>query len=84
MFWRTARAFPGISGNCRLGSCYRTKDEHLRLVIEGVTGTGMQAFGKQLDPVELASVVHYQRHSFGNNAGDISQPEDVINLSGGQ
>jgi cytochrome c oxidase subunit 2 len=44
----------------------------------------MQAFGKQLDPVELASVVHFQRHAFGNNAGDISQPTDVINLSGGQ
>jgi cytochrome c oxidase subunit 2 len=74
-------AFPAIAGSAvATGS----KEEHLRLVIDGVTGTGMQAFGKQLDPVELASVVHYQRHSFGNNAGDISQPEDVINLSGGQ
>jgi cytochrome c oxidase subunit 2 len=44
----------------------------------------MQAFGRQLDPAQLASVVHYQRNTFGNNVGDISQPQDVINLSNGQ
>lgn len=74
-------AFPAIAGSAvAVGS----RDEHLRLVIEGVTGSAMMPFGKQLDPVELASVVHFQRHSFGNNAGDMSQPTDVINLSGGQ
>ena len=74
-------AFPAIAGSA---VAMGPKDDHLRLVIEGVAGTGMQAFGKQLDPVELASVVHFQRHSFGNDAGDLSQPADVINLSGGQ
>ena len=74
-------AFPAIAGSA---VAMGPRDDHLRLVIEGVTGSGMQAFGKQLDPVELASVVHYQRHSFGNDAGDLSQPGDVINLSGGQ
>ena len=74
-------AFPAIAGSAVARG---PRDDHLRLVIEGVTGSGMQAFGKQLDPVELASVVHYQRHSFGNDAGDLSQPGDVINLSGGQ
>jgi cytochrome c oxidase subunit 2 len=53
------------------------------LVIDGVAGTAMQAFGRQLDPAQLASVVHYQRHAFGNNAGDMSQPQDVINLASG-
>ncbi|MGB0996724.1 MAG: cytochrome c oxidase subunit II [Pseudomonadales bacterium] len=74
-------AFPAIAGSAvALGP----RDDHLRLVIDGVAGSAMQAFGKQLDPVELASVVHFQRHSFGNDAGDISQPADVVNLSGGQ
>ena len=74
-------AFPAIAGSAIATG---PKEEHLRLVVEGVTGSAMQAFGKQLDPVELASVVHYQRHAFGNDAGDIFQPADVINLSGGQ
>ena len=56
----------------------------MHVAVHGVAGSAMQAFGKQLDPVELASVVHFQRHSFGNDAGDISQPADVVNLSGGQ
>ena len=74
-------AFPAIAGSA---VAMGPRDDHLRLVIDGVAGSAMQAFGKQLDPVELASVVHFQRHSFGNDAGDISQPADVVNLSGGQ
>ena len=74
-------AFPAIAGSA---VAMGPRNDHLRLVIDGVAGSAMQAFGKQLDPVELASVVHFQRHSFGNDAGDISQPADVVNLSGGQ
>ncbi|RZO70458.1 MAG: cytochrome c oxidase subunit II [OM182 bacterium] len=74
-------AFPAIVGSAIASG---PRDEHLSLVINGVAGTAMQAFGKQLDPVQLASVVHYQRHAFGNDAGDMSQPQDVMNLSNGQ
>ena len=72
-------AFPAIAGSA---VAMGPRDDHLRLVIDGVAGSAMLAFGKQLDPVELASVVHFQRHSFGNDAEDISQPVDVVNLSG--
>jgi len=58
------------------------RDEHIRLVLDGVAGTSMQAFGKQLDAAQVAAVVHYERHAFGNNAGDITQPADVIELAG--
>ena len=60
------------------------RDAHVRTVYEGIPGTAMQAFGRQLDARELASVVHYERHAFGNNAGDITQPRDVINLMEGE
>lgn len=73
--------FPAIAGSA---VAMGPKEAHLSLVINGVAGTAMQAFGRQLDPAQLASVVHYQRHAFGNNAGDLSQPQDVINLSNGQ
>lgn len=73
--------FPAIAGSTvALGS----KNDHLDLVVNGVPGSAMAAFGKQLDPAQLAAVVHYQRHAFGNNVGDLTQPEDVINLSNGQ
>ncbi len=57
------------------------RDEHLKLVIDGVPGTSMQSFANQLDAAQLAAVVHYERHAWGNNAGDVTQPRDVIALS---
>jgi len=69
--------FPAIAGSTVTSGA---RDEHLRLVYEGVTGTAMQAFGKQLDAAQLAAVVHYERHAWGNNTDDITQPRDVINL----
>ena len=57
------------------------RDEHVKMVLRGVAGTAMQAFGKQLDAAQVAAVVHYERHAWSNNAGDITQPADVIELS---
>ena len=60
-----------------------SRDDHIRMVVEGVPGTAMQAFGRQLDAADIAAVVHYERHAWGNDAGDITQPRDVINLTSG-
>jgi cytochrome c oxidase subunit 2 len=59
-----------------------SRDDHIKLVIDGVPGSAMQAFGKQLDAAQLAAVVHYERHAWGNDAGDITQPKDVLELAG--
>jgi cytochrome c oxidase subunit II len=53
--------------------------EHLDISINGVPGTAMQAFGGQLNDVDMAAVVTYQRNAFGNNMGDTVQPIDVFN-----
>lgn len=74
-------AFPSLVGTEVVSG---PRDDHLRLVIDGVPGTAMQAFGKQLDAAQIAAVVHYERHSWGNNAGDVTQPRDVVNLTSGQ
>jgi cytochrome c oxidase subunit 2 len=71
--------FPSLVGT---GVVTGPRDEHIKLIIDGVTGTAMQAFGKQLDAAQLAAVVHYERHAWGNNAGDVTQPRDVLELSG--
>lgn len=44
----------------------------------------MQAFGGQLNDVDLAAVVTYTRNAFGNNMGDKVQPIDVYNFKKGQ
>ena len=52
---------------------------HLDVGISGVPGTAMQAFGGQMNDVDMAAVITYQRNAFGNNMGDMVQPIDVYN-----
>ena len=57
---------------------------HLDSVVNGVPGTAMQAFGGQLNDVDMAAVITYQRNAFGNNMGDMVQPLDIFNFKKGQ
>jgi cytochrome c oxidase subunit 2 len=54
------------------------RDAHIDLILNGVPGTAMQAFGRQLDAAQIAAVTHYERHAWGNDADDITQPADVV------
>ena len=58
--------------------------QHIDVMVNGVAGTAMQAFGGQLNDVELAAVVTYTRNAFGNNMGDKVQPIDIYNFKKGQ
>ena len=58
--------------------------QHINVLVNGVPGTAMQAFGGQLNDVDLAAVVTYTRNAFGNNMGDKVQPIDVYNFKKGQ
>jgi len=71
----------GGVGNAIAGSPVATGDvgAHLDVGINGVPGTAMQAFGGQLNDVDMAAVITYQRNAFGNNMGDQVQPIDVYN-----
>jgi len=57
--------------------------DHLEVIVYGRAGTSMNAFGKQLDAAQLAAVAHYQRHAWGNNARDVTQPRDVVEFMSG-
>ena len=64
------------------GSPIATGDKaaHIDVAMNGVTGTSMQAFGAQLNDVDMAAVITYQRNAFGNNVGDMVQPSEISAL----
>ncbi|MCP4127644.1 MAG: cytochrome c oxidase subunit II [Gammaproteobacteria bacterium] len=49
---------------------------HLDIVLNGKEDTAMQAWN-QLNDLEIAAIVTYERNAWGNNAGDLVQPVDV-------
>ncbi|MBT8149168.1 MAG: cytochrome c oxidase subunit II [Pseudomonadales bacterium] len=57
---------------------------HVDVIVNGVQGTAMQAFGNQLSELDLAAVVTYERNAWGNNMGDMVQAVDVLNFKKGQ
>ncbi|MFA3790946.1 cytochrome c oxidase subunit II [Aliiglaciecola sp. SL4] len=57
---------------------------HINIVLNGKTGTAMQAFAKQLTMSELAAVITYERNAWGNDTGDMVQAKDVNAVMTGQ
>ena len=51
--------------------------KHIDIVVNGVSGTAMQAFGEQLSMQELAAVITYERNAWGNDTGDLIQAADI-------
>ncbi|MBV9576081.1 MAG: cytochrome c oxidase subunit II, partial [Gammaproteobacteria bacterium] len=58
--------------------------DHINIVMNGKTGTAMQAFKTQLSDVELASIITYERNAFGNNTGTLVQPIQIKALRSGK
>ena len=79
-----ARGEGGL-GNAIAGSAIAMGgvDSHLNVIVNGVAGTAMQAFGAQLSDVDVAAVTTYQRNAFGNNTGDVVQASDVVSYKEG-
>lgn len=90
VYQRSCAACHGMQGEGGVGLAIAgspvatgTVEKHLDVVVKGVPGTAMQAFGGQLNDLELAAVVTYQRNAFGNNMGDAVQAIDVKNFKEG-
>lgn len=45
--------------------------------MNGVAGTAMAPFGMQMNDVDIASVITYERNSWGNDLGDVVQPSMI-------
>lgn len=69
--------FPAITG-----SAIATGEVggHIDIVMNGKAGTAMQAFAGQLDDVDMAAIVTYQRNALGNSVGDMVQPSEIAAL----
>ena len=70
-------AFPSLVGQ---GLAVGPIADHLDIVLNGKAGTAMQSFKGQLNAAEIAAVVVYERHAWGNNMGDSIQPREVNNM----
>lgn len=73
--------FPALKG---VGISVGPIAAHIDVVVNGVPGTAMQAFGDQLSEVDIAAVVTYERNAWGNNMGDMTQPIDIYNHKQGK
>lgn len=66
--------FPALKGSEMV---LEDQTAHIDIVLNGKTGTAMQAFGKMLSLKDIAAVVTYERNAWGNNTGDMVQAKDV-------
>ena len=69
-------AFPAMTGSPLV-----TGDAagHIDIVVNGKAGTAMAAFKAQLNDVDIAAVITFERNSFGNSVGDSVQPSTIKN-----
>jgi cytochrome c oxidase subunit 2 len=66
--------FPGLKGSAvAVGDIAK----HIDVIVNGVSGTAMQAFGPQLNDADIAALVTYERNAWGNDVGDMAQPADI-------
>ena len=70
-------AFPALKGSAvALGDVAA----HIDIVLNGKSGTAMQAFRDQLRATELAAVITYERNAWGNSLGEAVSPAQIARL----
>lgn len=64
--------FPALNGSAIVNG---PASEHIKLVLKGKNL--MPAFNAQLNDVDIAAALTYERNSWDNSTGDVVQPSDV-------
>jgi len=68
-------AFPALTGSeIAIGPI----ENHVDVVLNGVAGTAMAAFGTLLNPFYIAAVITYERNALGNSVGDLITPLEIL------
>lgn len=70
-------AFPALTGSpIATGPI----EGHANIVLNGVPGTAMAAYRNQLNPVDLAAVITFERNRLGNSMGDMITPVEILQM----
>ena len=69
-------AFPAMTGSAIV---IGDAAGHVDIVVNGKAGTAMAAFKGQLNDIDIASVITYERNALGNSVGDMVQPSAIKN-----
>jgi len=75
-----APAFPALAGS---GITIGPVDQNIEIVLHGLDGTAMQAWGNMLSDSEVAAALTYTRNAFGNETGDVIQPQTIARIKSG-
>lgn len=70
-------AFPALAGS---PVSTGPMADNIALIWNGVPGTAMAAYGNNLNPIDFAAVITYQRNAFGNNVGDMVTPVEILQM----
>lgn len=73
--------FPALKGS---QIAVADQPKHIDILINGVAGSSMQSYAKQLSMSDIAAVVTYERNAWGNNTGDMVQAKDINAAMNGQ
>jgi cytochrome c oxidase subunit 2 len=75
-----APAFPPLAGSTITRG---PVNDHIDLVLNGRAGTAMQGWGNMLSDTDIAATLTYTRNAFGNETGDVVQPQMIARIKNG-
>jgi cytochrome c oxidase subunit 2 len=75
-----APAFPALAGSAVVNG---PVDENIAVVLNGRKNTAMQAWGAMLSDSDIAAALTYTRNAFGNETGDLVQPQTITRIKNG-
>ena len=75
-----APAFPALAGSqVAIGPV----QDHIDVVLNGREGTAMQAWSEMLTDTDIAAALTFTRNAFGNDTGDVVQPQTIARIRKG-
>jgi cytochrome c oxidase subunit 2 len=75
-----APAFPALAGSDMANG---PLNNYIEVVLHGREGTAMQAWGNMLSDSDIAAALTYTRNAFGNETGDVVQPQTIARIKNG-
>jgi cytochrome c oxidase subunit 2 len=75
-----APGFPALAGSDVANGPLQ---DNIEVVLHGREGTAMQAWGTLLSATDIAATLTYTRNAFGNDTGDVVQPQTIARIKNG-